>query len=218
MASPPGPGRAGLPALAWVAVIGGALLLVVMVTLLAIQLAVLKDSQQHIESQDAKITALTEQTRPALDAAEPAIRDLRPLIRQARRALRQIDGGAVALAVEEVAPLLRTARALAAAGVPLLRELEAAHIGAFVANADALLARIADTQLIERASHGASLAPRAVRLLKRTLRVQKTTLTVQRQTLDAQLTGLGIQRRTMRAAESLDRKSGGTFPPTVAAP
>ncbi len=237
---PPSPADSGrsLPPLAWAALIGAGLLLVVMVVLLSVQLAVLKDSRDHIVAQDAKISALTENARPALEQAEPAIRDVRPLIREARRALREIDGRDVAQAVDEVAPLLRTGRALAAAGVPLIRELEAAGIGGFIDRADSvvgtllyqarlarvldgtnsLLIQLADTRLIERLATSADQAPRAVKLAKRVLRVQKATLTVQRRTLEFQLTSLGIQRRTLAATESIDRKTGGRFPPTAAGP
>jgi hypothetical protein len=122
--------------------------------------------------------------------------------------------------------------------VPLVRELQAAGIGSFVDGADSvvgtllhrarlarlldgtdvLLTQLRDTRLIERAAESADLAPRVLKLQRRLLRVQKATLTVQRRTLEAQLTGVIIQRRALAATESIDRKTGGRFPPTAAAP
>src|SRR4051794_30311217 len=52
-ASSPTPQRQ-LPPLAWAGIIGAVVLLVVLVGLLALQLAVLTDSRKHIKAQDAK--------------------------------------------------------------------------------------------------------------------------------------------------------------------
>src|SRR5947199_9774884 len=73
-----------LPPAAWLGVIFAAVVLAGMLTLLILQLAVLKDSRQHIQAQDAKISKLVGESGPVLRGAEPLLRQARPLARALR--------------------------------------------------------------------------------------------------------------------------------------
>src|SRR5215208_1941147 len=239
-------GQTRLPPLAWAGIFGGGLLALAIVVLLSVQLAVLRDSQEHIRAQDAKITTLFSEGRAALREAGPAVRDARPALRQAgpalrdaRRVLRPLGRSSADLAVaaRQVAPLLRSSRSLAAATIPLVQALNESQLPRVVAGADVLLGtllyrqrlahlmdtsqglieQIEATQLIDRASHSAALAPTIVKLQRRLLKVQKATLTAQRRALDVQTQTLIVQRQALSAIESIDRKTGGRFPPGSAA-
>src|SRR5215212_2228399 len=97
--------------LAWAGILGGALMAVVIVALLAIQLAVLTDSRKHIRSQDAKVTALYNGARGALGEARPLAQNAKPLARQASRTLSAVNAAQPDLvdAANAVPPLLRVA-------------------------------------------------------------------------------------------------------------
>jgi hypothetical protein len=255
MSTPAPPQDRQLPPLAWAGIIGGVLLALVLVTLLAIQLAVLRDSQKHIQAQDAKITALVEAGRPALRDARPALQEAAPLLRaarplvrageplvvEARAALRSfgVTGTELSSAARTLPPLLGTAEALASAAIPLVRQLDAAALPRVLVGADVLigsllhrgrlvrvldatdatLAEVRSENLIAYAARGARLAPTGIYLLRRLLRVQKATLRTQRRSLSVQATTLDVQREALVHIRSIDRKTGGTVPPTpVAAP
>jgi hypothetical protein len=147
-APPPQQQHRPLPPLAWAGIIGGVVLAFVLVALLAVQLAVLTDSRNHIRAQDAKISRLYDAGRPALREARPAVRALpallraaAPLLRDARSALRSVDGSGSDLteAARAVPPLLRTADALATVALPLVIDLRAVPFGRVLGNADALI-------------------------------------------------------------------------------
>lgn len=215
-----------LPPLAWAGIFGGVLLAFVLVALLAIQLGVLADSRDHIESQDRKISALYRGAQPAVHQAEPLVRAARPLVlgavplvRAARTALTALDGSRALLgdAAAALPPLMRVTQALAANALPLVHDLQAAGAAHVVAGADDLLAQLRAQDLIARASRSAALTPELVRLQRRLLAIQMTTLRVQRQSRAIQQRTLEVQLRALAAIESLDRKTGGRFPPVPAA-
>jgi hypothetical protein len=171
-----------------------------MVTLLAIQLAVLKDSREHIRSQDAKVTALYNGARGALDDAQPVASQAAPLARQARRTLSAVSAsrGDIVDAAVAIPPLLRATGALADNALPLL-------------------ALVRDTDLVQKAAAAADMAPDVIALQQRLLRVQLTTLRTQRASLRTQLATLEIQRQALTHIESIDRKTGGQVPPAPVA-
>jgi hypothetical protein len=224
-----------LPPLAWVGIVGGAVLAVVLVALLGLTLAVLTDSRNHIRAQDAKITRLLEGSRPALRQAGPAVREARPLIRaatplarEARAALAAFRGTVpdLATAAEDVPRLMRADETLVTVAIPVLRDLQAAALPRVLSalppvlsDAASALAQVRATDLIDVAAHSARLAPVLIYLQRRLLRVQKTTLHVQRDSRAIQARTLRIQRKALRHIESIDRKTGGQVPPvTPAAP
>jgi hypothetical protein len=186
---------AQLHPLAWAGIIGAILFALTMVTLLAIQLAVLKDSREHIRSQDAKVTALYNGARDALDDAQPVANQAAPLARQARRTLSAVNAsrGPIVDAAIAIPPLLRAT-------------------GALTDNALPLLALLRDTDLVRKAAAAADLAPSVLAIQQRLLRVQLRTLKTQRASLRTQLATLEIQRQALTHIENIDRKTGGQVP------
>ena len=204
-----------LPTSAWLLLIGAGVVLVAMLSLLAVQLGVLKDSQRHIVAQDRKITRLMRGAEPAIDAAKPVVGDIADL-------------------VDAAAPIVRRARPLLAA----LGQLDPVGIGSAVAVAGRLAGRLSEgdrlvravdesTALLDalgragfvgRTLRAADVVPYMAEILRRTLRVQRATLSVQRQTrsLRVQLRTLAIQQEALRHIRSIDRKTGGQVPPTPA--
>src|SRR4051794_5842432 len=187
--------RAKLHPLAYTALAGLGLLLVLMVVGIAALVVILKDSRDHIRAQDAKTAVLLQKVRAAqptaselpglLDQARPVVRDLGRTIGPTRRAVT-----ATAAATERLPLLIGAAQALAREGLPVLGELRAADLRA--------------------AGQAAEEAPP---LMRRLLSVQLDTLRVQRQSLRTQLSTLDTQREALRHIESIDRKTGGTVPP-----
>jgi hypothetical protein len=203
----------------------------VLVTLLALQLAVLTDSREHIRSQDAKITRLYDAARPAVEDAAPAarklLRDARPVVRQAgpfvhelRHGLRALRarGPSIADAASAVPPLLHATTALADGALPLVRGLDAAGLPEVVTDADAVLGQVQAYDLVARAASTPDLIRRLLRVQVKTLRVQRRTLRVQQASLAVQRTTRDYGRRAAEAAESIDRKTGGQLPPPPAVP
>ena len=172
-----------------------------LVVLIAIQLGVLRDSQKHIRSQDAKVTALYANAQGVAHRVPNTLDRLRPVARQARRA------------VTAVPPLLAATRALADAGIPLARDLRA------------VTAHVEKSGLIDKAATGTAQIPELLRVQKETLGIQKRTLEIQVQSLKAQRSSLRIQVQTLAAVrealahvESIDRKTGGQVPTALPAP
>jgi hypothetical protein len=188
-----------------------------MVTLLAIQLAVLKDSREHIRSQDAKVTALYNGARGALDDARPVADQAAPLARQARRTLNAVSASRADIVDAAVAipPLLRVADALASNALPLVRGLSDVRTPQVVATVEALMTQVGDTDLVRKAAAAADLAPDVLAIQQRLLRVQLTTLRTQRASLRTQLATLEIQKQALTHIESIDRKTGGQVPAAV---
>jgi hypothetical protein len=196
--------------LAWAGIAGGGLIGIAILTLLGVQLAVLRDSREHIRSQDAKVTALYERARGAAADAEPLLERAAPVARQARSALRAVNG---------LPRVLRAAESLANTSLPLVRALNAVGTPDVVAGADALFHRMAASDVVTKAARAADLAPTLIDLQRRLLRVQLRTLGAQRASLRTQLTTLEVQRQALAHIENVDRKTGGQAPPVpVAAP
>jgi hypothetical protein len=191
--------------LAWAGIVGGGLIGLATVAIMSVQLAVLKDSREHIRSQDAKVTALYDGARGALRDAAPAVDRVRPLARQARTLLGALNGSRAELgdAATAIPPLLRATQALADAGLPL------------VADTRALLGHLAASDVIDKAARAADLMPEVIGIQQRLLRVQLATLGTQRASLRTQLTTLEIQRQALTHIENIDRKTGGQVPPVV---
>ncbi|HEX2128800.1 MAG TPA: hypothetical protein VHF58_06240 [Solirubrobacterales bacterium] len=228
-----GPGASS----AWlkVAVVGGALLLIVMIAELAVTLGVLQDSREHIESQDAKVEALLEasaplarEARPLVDEAAPVIERAKPVLGDAASFLDPLadSGDELALTLDRFPLLEQGLRRAAGEALPLLEAVDPSALvgGATLAaqllgqlaeddrlvtaldRASALLAEVRERGLVDR-------AVQADRTLREVLTVQKETLEVQRQALEVQRRSLEIQRRSLDHIRSLDAKLLGEFPP-----
>jgi hypothetical protein len=196
--------------------------LLAMLTLLAFQLGVLKDSQGHIAAQDRKITRLMRGSQPVIDDARPVVGDIGDL-------------------VDAAAPVVRGARPLVAA----LRQLDPVGIGTAISVTGHLAGRLSEgdrlvravdetTALLDALGHAgfvsrtlraADLVPYITGILRRTLRVQLTTLeiqrdsrAIQRRSLRVQLRTLAIQQEALRHIRSIDRKTGGQVPPPTPVP
>jgi hypothetical protein len=208
IAASPSPEHRPLHPLAWAGIIGGGLIGLATLVILSVQLGVLKDSQEHIRSQDAKVTALYNGARGALDDATPLARQAIPLARQARRTLSAVNAsrGDLVDAADAVPRLLRITDALATAAIPLLRGLSAADAPEMVAATHTLVARVMATDLVGKAAAAADQMPDVIRIQQRLLRIQLATLRTQRATLE-------IQRQALTHIENLDRKTGGQLPP-----
>jgi hypothetical protein len=205
-----------LPPLAWTLMIVAGVLLVLLVAGIAIQIAILQDSRDHIEAQDAKAALLLRQSREATPAAQeavPLIRDARPLVRKLRSAIGPLlgSGSSLAAATARLPTLVRTVQLLATAALPVLAERDRL-VRALDATTD-LIAEIRDENLIEVSATAARKAPR---LMRRLLRIQLVTLETQKRSLETQLKTLDIQRQALVHIESIDRKTGGTLPPAGA--
>jgi hypothetical protein len=207
-----------LPPLAWTLLIGAGLLLVLMVAGIAVQIAILQDSREHIRAQDAKTAVLLAKVRAAEPTGReltregvPLIRAARPVVRKVGRAIEPLtrSGSALAAATSELPALSRTVRALAGVALPVLSDVRQADLAHALASTQALLAQVRDEDLVGVAARAGRDTPR---LIRRLLRIQLTTLRSQRQSLRTQLTTLDIQRQALAHIESIDRKTGGTLP------
>jgi uncharacterized protein YoxC len=190
-----------LPPAGWLGAIFAAVALAAMLTLLILQLAVLKDSRQHIQAQDAKISKLVGESGPVLRRADPLLGRVAPLVRDVsplvRRLTRTVD----------VAQLFFTALN---SNDRLVRTVD---------ESNALLDALARTDFLERSLRAADLAPEALRVAystlatqRQTLRTQLETRVIQARSLRTQLRTLSIQREALRHIESIDRKTGGQVP------
>jgi hypothetical protein len=92
------------------------------------------------------------------------------------------------------------------------------HAHTTLDSAEAMLTQVRAQNLIDDAARSARLTPEIVRLQQRLLRVQLATLRTQRRSRRIQAETLEVQRQALVAIESIDRKTGGRVPPTVAAP
>jgi hypothetical protein len=202
ISSPESPHRPLHP-LAWAGIVGGGLIGLAILVLLGVQLAVLRDSQRHIRSQDAKVTALYEGARGAAGDAQPLLRKAVPVARQARNALSVVNS---------LPPVLRSAVTLADSSLPLVRALSAVGTPDVVASANDLIARIAASDLVAKAARAADLAPTLIDFQQRILRIQAATLRSQRASLRVQQTTLAVQREALAHIANIDRKTGGPAP------
>jgi hypothetical protein len=190
--------RPTLHPLAYTALAGVGLLLVLMVVGIAMLVVILKDSRDHIRAQDKKTAVLLQKVQAAEPTAEqvPKLLDqARPVVRRLGRAVGPVQDAirSTAEATERLPLLVRATEALAREGLPVLDEIRAAD-----------LARV-----LPETRRAVQETPPLIRQL---LHVQLVTLDVQRQALRVQLETLSTQREALRHIESIDRKTGGTVP------
>jgi hypothetical protein len=210
-----------LPPLAWTVLIGAGLLLVLLVVGIGIQIAILKDSREHIAAQDAKLALVVSKVReaePTARAAAPLIRQAAPLVRKVSRAIGPLtrSGGSLATATENLPRLIRTTQALAAVALPALSDVRRANLVGALEATNQMLAQVRAEDLIGVTARAARRTPR---LMRRLLRIQLITLTTQKRSLETQLETLDIQRQALVHIESIDRKTGGPAPaPTAPVP
>jgi hypothetical protein len=229
------------------AIVGGGLLMVALTILMALLLVELKDSGEHIESQDRKVSAVyqaarplvreaapaAEQAAPLIEEARPVIRRLGPLARSARETLEPLEPAAPALvaAIRRLGPLSSAGLRLTAVAVPVLEQLNAADVAASLATVRDLAGRLSEgDRLVSVVDETRSLlaeirdrslptkAERSSRRLAEILEIQRTTLAVQRRALRVQRRTKAIQSEALVHIESIDRKTGGTVPAGSATP
>lgn len=215
-----------------VALLGGAMLLT-MIVLLALALAELRTSRQHIESQDAKATLLLESTQPALDKLPQLVDGARPVVADLARVFDPLAGGSgLSGFVRDLPQLFGGAEQLLMTAGPLVQGLAANDLPATVAETRELVAMLsasdlpatvaAADDLIATLSEGDRLAAaldvgRRVlervealglpRRAARSTRRLKTLVTIQREALSILERSAEIQRKTLKHARSLDRKT-----------
>jgi hypothetical protein len=225
------------------AIVAGVLLLT-MIGLLILQLAVLKDSREHIQAQDHKIAQIQHQTDPLIADAKPALAQAEPLLRRARRLLTPAGQSfeSISTAADQVPRLAMGADLVLSEAVPLLQALNASNAPAAIASvgrlsdalaagdrlvrtvdaANATLGQLERTNLIPQTSEALprfeGLLLELARIQKRTFRTQVKSLRTQRRQLDATFESLAIQRETLEHTRSIDRKTGPALPATAAAP
>ena len=234
------------PALA-TAIVGGGLLMLTLTVLMAFLLAELKDSGEHIESQDRKISSVyraarplvkeaapaAEQAAPLLKEARPVIRRLGPLAKSARETLEPLEPAAPALVatIRRLGPLSSAGLRLTAVAIPVLEQLNAADIAFSLAEVRDLSARLSEGDrlvqaidetralLAEVADRGLPRkAERSSHRLGEILQIQRKTLATQRRALRVQRRSKAIQAQSLVHIESIDRKTGGTVPATSGTP
>src|SRR3954469_10627954 len=190
--------RPTLHPLAYTALAGVGLLLVLMVVGIGMLVTILQDSRDHIRAQDKKTAILLQKVQAAqptaskvpglLDQARPVVRKLGRAAGPVRRAI-----ASTASATERLPALIRVTQALAREGFPVLDDLRAADLAG----------------VLPETRRAVEEAPP---LIRRVLSVQIETLDVQKRALQVQRTTLRIQREALRHIESIDRKTGGTVP------
>ena len=214
------------------ALAGGAMLLT-MIVLLALALAELRTSRQHIESQDAKATLLLEATQPALDEVPALVEDARPVVADIARLFARLTGGSgLRGTVEDLPGLVDGAESLLVTAGPLVRSLAASELPATVAEtrelvallsasdlpstvaaADELIATLAEgDRLAGTLDAGRSLLTRVEdlglpRRAARSTRRLKTLVEVQRRSYGVLQRSLEVQRKTLRHTRNIDRKT-----------
>lgn len=211
------PARMSFTRPAWAAL---AVLGLLLLGLLATQIALLEDQRTTVDRQLAVAVRQLETVEPVADDARPYLRESRAALPAGRRLVRE----ATPLVQE-----LRNARAseqLQAAGA-LARTLLEADIGTTTRQIDRadlprLSARLTDTlddlgrsRAIAKGAEAAETVPRIEAVLRRSLAVQRQTLVEAYETrqLVVALRDLGIETRDLtrdaaEAAKSLDRKTG----------
>jgi hypothetical protein len=234
------------PALA-TAIVGGGLLLLTLTVLMALLLAELHDSGDHIASQDRKVSAVYRAARPLVEEAEPAAEQAVPLLKDARPVIRRLGplarsaqetleplepaAPAVVAAIKRLGPLSSAGLRLTAVAVPVLEQLNAADIAFSLATVRELAGRLSDgDRLVQLVDETRSLiaevterslprkADRSSHRLAEILRIQRMTLAVQRRALRVQRRSKAIQAESLVHIESIDDKTGGPVPPTTGNP
>lgn len=223
------------------AIVGGGLLLLTLAVLMTLLLAELRDSGEHIESQDRKVTALYEASQPVLEEAAPAaaeiqpvlaeaaplIRRLRPFIREARPVVEALGPAApaAATALRRLPGVTGAALRFAEAAIPLVEGFAATDLAGSVtvlrdlatslSEEDRLVATIDATRELIAQIEERGLVDRAVSSSDRVeeiLGVLRSSLAVQRRSLRVQRRSKAIQAQSLVHIESIDRKTGGALP------
>ena len=186
-------------------------MLLAMVVLLALSLKVLRDSRAHIESQDAKITALMHLSRPTLEQTDGLVNQAESTLDRTRPALRFV-GRELPSVLRVLAPAFDRVPAIAVAGqqligeaIPAARAVSDSRLPETVTEASALIDRALASDLPARAR-------RASRRLKELLGIQRQTLALQQQSVAIQRRSLDVQRRTLGHLRHLDNRTGGEIP------
>ncbi len=198
------------------ALIAGALLLLIAGGIFA-QLLVLQDSNDRIHAQDEKIGDLRADAEPILDTLRPLLDETRPVLREARQLAGPLGDTAddVSAALEPAPRLVRGVLALVGRTLPVVDSLSAtlpevrtfiSELRAVLPEASGFLDEAARRELLRRADaaiaatlHLETLQSRSLRTIRRQLAIQEEKLAKQKQALEH--------------IESLDRKTGGGFPP-----
>jgi ABC-type transporter Mla subunit MlaD len=192
------------------ALIGGGALLTTMVILIALTLHEISASRDHIASQDEKLSVLLESSDPVLDEVAPLARDAQPLLDAAAPLTDDLAAAAslAAGAGRTLEPTIDRLPPIAVMTQALLSDLGPAiqTLGPTLGAARLLLTRAEESDLLGRAL-------RSFERLRRILRIQRQTLSLQRRLLSVQRRGVRVQRRSPDHVRSLDRKTGGEFPP-----
>ena len=191
-------------------VIVAGLAMLLMVSGIFAQLIVLQDTNDRIHATDGKISDLKGEVDPILDAVRPLIGDARPALRNARALANPLSATLddVSAAAEEAPPLARAARTLIGESLPMVEALKAAlpEVRALLPAVSGFLGEAKQRALLQRADAAISAALHIESIQTRSVRLIRRQLAIQKQTLAVQLEALGH-------IESLDRKTGGQFPP-----
>ena len=217
-----------------IAGIGAGALLSAVVVLLALVLAELQVSREHIESQDAKISALLDTTEPALDDVPGLVRRADPVLRAAAPLLRAVSGGEVNDAAGRLGTFVSSASVLVGEAVPLVRSLTAGGLGDAAARANQLMAQLEANDLIDSTAglvNALSTGDRltdtldagkrlidqieALSLPRRALASSNRLhelLDTQKRTFDVLVQSKGLQVKLLRHTRSIDRRLGAFVP------
>jgi ABC-type transporter Mla subunit MlaD len=188
------------------------------------QLLVLQDSNDRIHAQDEKIGDLRADAEPILDTLRPLLDETGPVLREAGPALqeaRRLAGPLgetaddVSAALEPAPQLVRGVLALVGRTLPVVDMLQAtmpevrtlmSELRAVLPAASEFLDEAARRELLRRADAAVSATLHIESIQVRSLRTIRRQLAIQEETL-------AIQKQALEHIESLDRKTGGEFPP-----
>jgi hypothetical protein len=196
----------------------------------------IRATRTHVQSADAKVTALLQLTKPALTATAPAVEktqplltDLQPVIRTLGDSLPTIVGAGRTIlpALDRLPAFVVEGQQLISAVFPALQALQASEVPATFAAARNLVGQLQGPRLLEALDQAQWLIDRAVVLdlpdravraakrVKRIVAIQVHTLEIQQQSLAVQRKSLQIQTQTLGHVRSLDNRTGGTLPPPL---
>jgi hypothetical protein len=77
---------------------------------------------------------------------------------------------------------------------------------------NAVLGEVRARHLVEKTARAAELAPEQYEVLVRSMRIQQQTLALQQEAVAIGREALAVAKEAEKHAESVDRKTGGTFP------
>ena len=218
------------PAMKVGALVAGALLVLMAGGIFA-QLLVLQDSNDRIHAQDDKIGDLRSEVDPILDTLQPLLGDTRPLVREARALTEPFNrtAGDLSAAAETAPQVAAAVRTLVGESLPVVETLRLAvpEIRGVLPELEALLPELRAvlpqlrtllpqaSQFLDEAERRAFLrrADAAVSAALELESLQSRSLKLQTQQIGILRETLGIQREALEHIESIDRKTGGQFPP-----